>query len=166
MQETSFQEDVAAPIEIFDGAPVQGASPNNSAARRIRGIETVNMIRKGQVRLLEKGDTTGQAPSSHGYLDSRPRHKAGNPPCRATLFQRSPSVLMRTSPARSSKAQCVALPEHAPLFRALHAVLAAQSLSDDAGLARFHARYPDVRGDSQACGSPEFERHFKVGIVC
>jgi hypothetical protein len=32
----------------------------DSATRTIQGIETVNMIRKGQVRWLEKGNIIGQ----------------------------------------------------------------------------------------------------------
>jgi transposase, IS6 family len=38
----------------------QGFRSFDSAARTIQGIETVNMIRKGQVRWLEKDDITGQ----------------------------------------------------------------------------------------------------------
>ena len=39
---------------------MQGFRAFHSACRTIRGIETVNMIRKGQVRWLAKGDITGQ----------------------------------------------------------------------------------------------------------
>jgi IS6 family transposase len=38
----------------------QGFRSFDSAARTIQGIETVNMIRKGQVRWLEKDDIIGQ----------------------------------------------------------------------------------------------------------
>jgi IS6 family transposase len=38
----------------------QGFRSFGSAARTIQGIETVNMIRKGQVRWLPKGDIVGQ----------------------------------------------------------------------------------------------------------
>jgi transposase-like protein len=39
---------------------MQGFRAFHSACRTIQGIETVNMIRKGQVRWLAKGDITGQ----------------------------------------------------------------------------------------------------------
>jgi transposase, IS6 family len=39
---------------------MQGFRAFHSAWRTIQGIETVNMIRKGQVRWLEKGDIVGQ----------------------------------------------------------------------------------------------------------
>jgi len=38
----------------------QGFRSFDSATRTIQGIETVNMIRKGQVRWLEKGNIIGQ----------------------------------------------------------------------------------------------------------
>ena len=38
----------------------QGFRSFHSAARTIAGIETVNMIRKGQVRWLTQGDIAGQ----------------------------------------------------------------------------------------------------------
>jgi transposase-like protein len=38
----------------------QGFRSFRSAARTIEGIETVNMIRKGQVRWLAQGDIAGQ----------------------------------------------------------------------------------------------------------
>ena len=38
----------------------QGFRSFDSAARMIQGIETVNMIRKGQARWLEKGNILGQ----------------------------------------------------------------------------------------------------------
>ena len=38
----------------------QGFRPFAAAARTIQGIETVNMIRKGQVRWLAKDDILGQ----------------------------------------------------------------------------------------------------------
>ena len=38
----------------------QGFRSFHSAARTIAGIETVNMIRKGQVRWLAPGDIAGQ----------------------------------------------------------------------------------------------------------
>jgi len=34
---------------------------DGAAARTIQGIETMNMIRKGQIRWLAKGDIIGQA---------------------------------------------------------------------------------------------------------
>ena len=39
---------------------MQGFRAFHSAGRTIQGIETVNMIRKGQVRWLAKGDIAGQ----------------------------------------------------------------------------------------------------------
>ena len=39
---------------------MQGFRAFHSAWRTIQGIETVNMIRKGQVRWLVKGDIAGQ----------------------------------------------------------------------------------------------------------
>ena len=38
----------------------QGFRSFHSAWRTIQGIETVNMIRKGQIRWLQKGDILGQ----------------------------------------------------------------------------------------------------------
>jgi transposase-like protein len=38
----------------------QGFRAFHSACRTLQGIETVNMIRKGQVRWLPKGDIAGQ----------------------------------------------------------------------------------------------------------
>jgi transposase-like protein len=40
--------------------PMQGFRAFHSAWRTIQGIETINMIRKGQVRWLPKGDTARQ----------------------------------------------------------------------------------------------------------
>ncbi len=40
---------------------MQGFRAFHSAWRTIQGIETVNMIRKGQVRWLRKDDIIGQA---------------------------------------------------------------------------------------------------------
>jgi IS6 family transposase len=39
---------------------MQGFRSFHSAWRTIQGIETVNMIRKGQIRWLAKGDIAGQ----------------------------------------------------------------------------------------------------------
>jgi IS6 family transposase len=39
----------------------KGYGSFQSAWRTLQGIETVNMIRKGRVRWLEKGDAVGQA---------------------------------------------------------------------------------------------------------
>ena len=39
----------------------QGFRAFHCAARTLQGIETMNMIRKGQVRWLPKGDIAGQA---------------------------------------------------------------------------------------------------------
>ena len=39
----------------------QGFRAFGSALRTLQGIETINMIRKGQVRWLAKGDIVGQA---------------------------------------------------------------------------------------------------------
>ena len=46
----------------------QGFRAFRSAARTIQGIETMNMIRKGQVRWLSKGDIAGQVAFVSGLL--------------------------------------------------------------------------------------------------
>jgi transposase, IS6 family len=47
---------------------MQGFRAFYSACRTIEGIETVNMIRKGQVRWLPKGDITGQVAFINGLF--------------------------------------------------------------------------------------------------
>jgi transposase, IS6 family len=67
------------------GEPSQGFRPFDSATRTIQGIETVNMIRKGQVRWLEKGNIIGQIAwsnqrtSSDGLRLSLERHATSRP---------------------------------------------------------------------------------------
>ena len=46
--------------------PMQGFRAFHSAWRTLQGIETINMIRKGQVRWLAKGDITGQVAFVNG----------------------------------------------------------------------------------------------------
>ena len=47
---------------------MQGFRAFYSPWRRIQGIETVNIIRKGQVRWLAKGDITGQVAFINGLF--------------------------------------------------------------------------------------------------
>jgi hypothetical protein len=48
----------------------QGFRSFDAATRTIQGIETVNMIRKGQVRWLEKGNIIGQIAFMAGLFGS------------------------------------------------------------------------------------------------
>ena len=50
---------------------MQGFRSFHSAWRTIQGIETVNMIRKGQIRWLPKDDILGQAALITGLFGSR-----------------------------------------------------------------------------------------------
>jgi transposase-like protein len=50
----------------------QGFRSFHSAARTIAGIETVNMIRKGQVRWLAQGDIAGQVAFVNRLFDLNP----------------------------------------------------------------------------------------------
>ena len=52
---------------------MQGFRSFHSAWRTIQGIETVNMIRKGQIRWLPKGDILGEAEFHHRSLRGRAR---------------------------------------------------------------------------------------------
>ena len=47
---------------------MQGFRSFHAARRTIQGIETVNMIRKGQIRLLAKGDIAGQVAFIRGLF--------------------------------------------------------------------------------------------------
>jgi len=47
---------------------MQGFRAFSSAWRTIQGVETVNMIRKGQVRWLAKGEITGQVAFINGVF--------------------------------------------------------------------------------------------------
>src|SRR6478735_8711828 len=47
---------------------MQGFRALHSAWRTLQGIETINMIRKGQVRWLAKGDITGQVAFINGVF--------------------------------------------------------------------------------------------------
>ena len=48
--------------------PSQGFRSFQSARRTIQGIEMMNMIRKGQIRWLAKGDIAGQVTFISGLL--------------------------------------------------------------------------------------------------
>ena len=51
---------------------MQGFRSFHSAWRTIQGIETVNMIRKGQIRWLPKDDILGQAAFITGLFEVAP----------------------------------------------------------------------------------------------
>ena len=51
--------------EMIADYPGMGFHSFNTACRTIRGIEAMNMIRKGQIQGIEKGDVIGQLSCLH-----------------------------------------------------------------------------------------------------